>query len=152
MMSPSSFLFSKSPIAISYQHPPCPSGTPTSIPSDLYKLQLTNMFDLPSPGLTIHLRYMHYDLDPSSATYLQHYQKDGEEPIGKNEYTFGTHRLPRSQEGRHAFLWAPFNAMGKGEWQVKVHPEERDKTTVTIYVLLERMMQYMHRTEDVMLA
>lgn len=110
------------------------------------------MFDSPGPGLTIHLRYMHYDLDPSSTTYLKHHQREGDTLIKKGDYSLGSQRLPRSREGRHAFLWAPFDAMGKCAWRVQVDGDEKDKTTAIVAVLLHKMKEYIHRTEEMMLA
>jgi hypothetical protein len=62
------------------------------------------IYDCPTPGLEIHLRYMHFDLDPRSLRYLLS-QEDYDTPDPEKAYHFGSHRLPTSNFARTSYLW-----------------------------------------------
>jgi hypothetical protein len=62
-----------------------------------------------SRGLTIHLRWMHYDLDPSSPQFRRHRHRPYHTVIANEEERcdFAVQRLPIGEESRHKFIWAP---------------------------------------------
>lgn len=62
------------------------------------------MYDHPTPGLKIHRRSMHFDLDPRYVHYLKPPAEDDTIDI-ERAYHFGGHRVPTGKIARHEFLW-----------------------------------------------
>jgi hypothetical protein len=101
------------------------------------------MFDQSTAGLTIHRRWMHYELDPRSQKYLQD-RRTAEDAIDEEAaYRFPTHRLPLHSDARHAFLWAPLRPFAR--FQKVSGREIAERLVASIDVLVKE-------TEELMLS
>lgn len=102
-----------------------------------------SLFDKPSRGLTLHLRYMHYQLDPTSSHCFIHYQRKGDVADPEGKYQLGAHRLPLGEMGRNTFLWQPLDVNGWGA--------RTTNTAVMIRKIHSVATRQLKRTEDIMM-
>lgn len=103
------------------------------------------MYDHPSPGLTVHLRYMHIQLDPSSTMYDGPPRpEDGTISSAAEGYHLGAQRTPKGPKARREFLWRP---LCPGDyWKVP-----KGKTQITD-AILTKTQDLVDKTKDMMLA
>lgn len=101
------------------------------------------MYPKSTPGRTIHLRYMHYQMDPCSPHYLRHFQTESDQLDPSSTYLFGEHNLPLGN-------WARFDRLWDSIPEIQFKPEFSARTTAEM--LVEEASLLIEATEDMMLA
>lgn len=101
------------------------------------------LYDEASPRLTLHLRYIHKDMDPTSSAYLSQFHHENDTPDPDGRFQLGAQRTPLGKMARRDFLWSPLPTDG---WEY----EGADDIHTLILDMTECTRERIERTEEVM--